>query len=220
MATTKTKRTYTKKSGKIGALKNGISRLFAFGEFLAPIAPLILRFWVAVIFWKSGLTKIEDWDTTLSLFTNVHPVPFLSPEIAAYMGTISELILPILLFLGLGSRFAATGLLFMTFVVQYSFQSHEDHAVWAIMLLPIILSGAGNFSWDFFIRYHFFEKMPSHISTLSQNLALVVTVGLTIFVSHEVLTLIIGSWDTPWIGELRSIWNDIDGWLGSAFRDK
>ena len=35
---------------------------------LAPIGDLLIRLWVANVFWKSGLTKIQSIDTTLTLF--------------------------------------------------------------------------------------------------------------------------------------------------------
>src|SRR6185312_5122446 len=74
-------------------------------DIITPILDLVARFWVAYIFFMSGLTKIQDWDTTLMLFTNVYQVPVLPPVIAAYIGTGFELLLPVLLVLGLGGRF-------------------------------------------------------------------------------------------------------------------
>ncbi|HEU0204348.1 MAG TPA: DoxX family protein, partial [Burkholderiaceae bacterium] len=71
-------------------------------NFLAPVIDLTVRLWVAAVFFKSGLTKIQSWDTTLLLFENEYQVPFLSPETAALLGTGAELVLPVLLALGLG----------------------------------------------------------------------------------------------------------------------
>ena len=41
-------------------------RITAGLNFLAPVVDLALRFWVATVFWKSGLTKIQSWDSTIS----------------------------------------------------------------------------------------------------------------------------------------------------------
>ena len=85
-------------------------RLVAVLESLQPLALLAARLTVAQAFFLSGLTKLRDWDTTLALFTDEYHVPLLSPELAAVLGTAGELVLPALLVLGLGGRFAAAGL--------------------------------------------------------------------------------------------------------------
>ena len=53
-------------------------------EFLSPLADLALRLWVANVFWKSGLTKIQSMDSTIMLFTYEYQVPLLSPTVPAY----------------------------------------------------------------------------------------------------------------------------------------
>ena len=82
-----------------------LRHLFRFLDFITPFADLAARIWIARVFFLSGLTKINDWQTTVMLFTNQYHVPFLSPIAAAYLGTGFELILPIFLVLGLGGRF-------------------------------------------------------------------------------------------------------------------
>ncbi|MEO6423123.1 MAG: hypothetical protein ABIR84_10705 [Candidatus Nitrotoga sp.] len=49
-------------------------------EYLAPLLDLGLRLYLANIFFKSGLTKIQNWDSTLYLFSDIYSVPLLSPE--------------------------------------------------------------------------------------------------------------------------------------------
>ena len=72
-------------------------------EFLQPVLDLGLRLWVAKVFFASGLTKIQSWETTLWLFEEEYMVPVLSPQIAAFMATSAELFLPVLLVLGLAA---------------------------------------------------------------------------------------------------------------------
>jgi putative oxidoreductase len=60
-------------------------------RWLAPILFLAIRMWMADIFFRSGLLKIQDVDGAVFLFTQVHPVPFLAPELAAYLATTIEL---------------------------------------------------------------------------------------------------------------------------------
>ena len=77
---------------------------------LQPVAALSARLYVAQVFFLSGLTKLKDWEITLALFADEYKVPLLTPPVAAFMGTAGELVLPVLLALGLGSRVAALGL--------------------------------------------------------------------------------------------------------------
>ena len=70
-------------------------------DLLRPLLLLALRLYLASVFFRSGLTKIADWDTTLYLFTEEYAVPVLPPALAALMGTAGELLLPPLLALGL-----------------------------------------------------------------------------------------------------------------------
>jgi putative oxidoreductase len=79
-------------------------------EWGGSLMSLALRLYVGWVFFKSGLTKIADWDSTVQLFTDEYQTPLLSPEVAAVMGAAGELALPLLLFVGLLSRPAALGL--------------------------------------------------------------------------------------------------------------
>lgn len=88
---------------------------------LSPVLDLGIRLWVANVFWKSGLTKIASWDTTLALFENEYDVPLLSPDVAALLGTGAELLLPVLLVFGLGTRFAAAALFLFNIVAVISY---------------------------------------------------------------------------------------------------
>jgi putative oxidoreductase len=125
-------------------------------DFLAPVVDLGVRLWVAAVFLKSGLTKIQSWDTTILLFTNEYKVPFLSPETAAYLGTGAELVLPVFLALGLGGRLAAFALFVFNIVAVISYPELEgagleQHYVWGIMLLVTLLHGPGALSLDHLI---------------------------------------------------------------------
>jgi putative oxidoreductase len=122
---------------------------------LAPLLDLGLRLYVATIFFKSGLTKIASWDTTLALFENEYAVPLLSPQWAALLGTGGELVLPVLLVLGLGGRFAALGLFIVNAVAVVAYPDIgevglADHQVWGMLLLVTLLHGPGALSLDHF----------------------------------------------------------------------
>jgi len=130
-------------------------------DWLTPIGDLILRVWIAEVFFFSGLTKYESWSSTLQLFKHEYSVPLLSPEIAAYFGTAAELILPIFLVLGLGGRIPAFGLFIFNIVATISYpflwtgagaQGLHDHFVWGLVLMTVTLHGTGAISFDYIIN--------------------------------------------------------------------
>ena len=105
------------------------------------------------MFFLSGLTKIRDWSVTLALFQDEYHVPLLPPELAAYMGTAGELGLPLLLVLGLGTRFAALGLSFVNVMAVLSLAeiapaALAGHHLWGVLLVLVALWGAGRWSVD------------------------------------------------------------------------
>jgi len=135
--------------------------LSAFRLFLTTVSAsnhvllLAMRLWIANIFWKSGILKINDWDSTIMLFTDEHPVPYLNPQFAALSGTTFELLCPILLVLGFGSRLATLPLLAMTAVIQFTYMQHEQHYYWAFLLATILCFGSGKISVDHLIKNRF-----------------------------------------------------------------
>lgn len=125
-------------------------------DFLAPISDLLIRLWVANVFFKSGLTKIQSFDSTIMLFTYEYHVPLLSPETAAYLGTFIELTFPVLLALGLAGRFSAFVLFIFNIMAVISYPGLSavglrDHQLWGIMLLVPLLHGPGKLSLDYLI---------------------------------------------------------------------
>jgi putative oxidoreductase len=140
-----------------------VRRIRAGLDFLAPVADLAVRLWVATVFFKSGLVKIQSWESTLALFTYEYSVPVLSPEMAAYLGTFTELVFPVFLALGLAGRFSAAVLFFFNIVAVISYPAlHEagleQHLVWGIMLLVTLLHGPGKLSLDYWIGRKFFRS--------------------------------------------------------------
>jgi putative oxidoreductase len=126
-------------------------------EFLTPVLDLGIRLWVANVFWKSGLTKIQSWDMTVALFENEYHVPLLSPEFAAALGTATELTFPVLLALGLAGRFSAFVLFAFNIVAVISYPDLnevglKDHVYWGILLLVTLLHGSGKLSLDHVLR--------------------------------------------------------------------
>jgi putative oxidoreductase len=114
------------------------------------VIQLMSRFSLAVIFWRSGQTKLANWDLTLQLFANEYKVPVLPPEIAAPLSASFELSCPVFLVLGLFTRVASLPLIGMTLVIQTFVypMSWPDHLVWLTMLLLLLSRGPGLLSLD------------------------------------------------------------------------
>jgi putative oxidoreductase len=139
-------------------LARGVSlgaALIRFAEgWLAPLLFLAIRLWMADIFFRSGLLKIQNLSGAIFLFTDVHPVPFLAPWLAAYLVTTIELVCPTLLALGLAARLAALPMLAMALVIQFVVGSADpafyltEHYYWMFLLAVIITKGPGRLSLD------------------------------------------------------------------------
>ena len=118
---------------------------------------LAIRLFVGWQFFKAGLTKVRDWESTLFLFRDEYSVPILPPWVGAAAGTAGELLLPALLFVGLFSRPAALGLFVVNVVAVISYPSLfefacpaalRDHFYWGALLLVVMAFGSGRFSLD------------------------------------------------------------------------
>jgi putative oxidoreductase len=137
----------------------------------------LARFALAATFWRSGQTKVEGlsidfieghftlgWphlsENAVALFRDEYQLPLLPPELAATLAATGEHLLPLLLLAGLGTRFAALGLLCMTAVIQlFVFPgAYPTHGVWAAALLLLIARGPGRWSLD----YLFGLERPPH----------------------------------------------------------
>ncbi len=131
---------------------------------------LFARVSIALTFWTSGQTKIEGlvldpiggnvslgWpnlsETAVTLFEYEYALPLIPPQWAAYMAAAAEHVLPLLLLLGLASRFSALGLLIMTLVIQIFVYplAYPTHLLWAAAMLYIMARGPGKLSLDHLI---------------------------------------------------------------------
>lgn len=133
------------------------------------LVQLVLRLALAVPFWRSGLLKWGGFlklnDTAVTLFSDefmLHlpggPYHFPAPTVMAFLSGSGEIMFPILLVLGLGTRLAALGLLFMTVIVELTVpDGWPIHLTWAAMALGIMAGGPGNISLD-----HLLCRVRSH----------------------------------------------------------
>jgi putative oxidoreductase len=153
--------------GMLADRLSGIVRLVA----QPSVVQLVLRLGLAVPFWRSGILKWDGFlqlnDTAVELFSSefmLHlpggPYPYPAPAIMAFATGCAEILFPALLVIGFATRFAATGLLFMTLVVELTIpDGWPIHITWAAMALGIMAWGPGRLSLDCAVRR--LLKLPS-----------------------------------------------------------
>jgi putative oxidoreductase len=145
-------------ASSVGVVRSVIVRL---EQIPVAVTELVLRLGVALVFWRSGVTKLPFGNiSTLALFQEEYRVPLLPPELAAYLATSIELVVPWLLLVGLGTRLGAAILLGQTLVIQLFVypEDYPDHLLWAGPLLYLLLRGPGRWSIDRLIRKTFDKR--------------------------------------------------------------
>jgi putative oxidoreductase len=152
-------------------IRRGIDLL---GRIPDSLIALLGRFSIAAIFWKSGQTKVQGFaidivsgefqfglpqlsDSAVALFRDEYRLPLLPPELAARLAAFGEHVLPLLILLGLATRFSALGLLVMTATIQLLVypDAWPTHGVWAAVLLFLVARGPGALSIDHLIARRF-----------------------------------------------------------------
>lgn len=128
--------------------------------FPLSLIELGLRFAVGATFFRSGMLKLESFDTAIGLFRDEYRLPVLPPELAAYMGTAVELSAPVLLVLGIGARFGAAALLAMTLTIQFLVypENWPEHLMWGSILAYVLSRGPGKLSIDRLIALRLFGR--------------------------------------------------------------
>lgn len=120
---------------------------------LESITLLSIRVYLFSVFFFAGFNKLKDWESTLLLFEYEYRVPFLSHNIAAYVGTATEILLPALVLLGLLTPLAALGLFIFNIVAVLSLAEVAPaafllHVIWGGLIFSVLLWGPGKVSID------------------------------------------------------------------------
>lgn len=146
-------------------LKHLLDNLDGVGTWLAP---LLLRLILAKEFWDAGIEKLngDNWFIDIQ---GQFPFPFnmLPPELSWNLATGFEIIGPIALLLGLGTRFFALSLSILTLVAISAVHAGHGYTIseggwklpliYLVMFLPLILSGPGKVSIDHWLRQRFLK---------------------------------------------------------------
>lgn len=145
----------------------------AFLIFLTPLFDLLARLWISYVFLLSGLSKVENWQSTIMLFTYEYHVPLLSPYAATVLGTIAEFVLPVLLTLGLGGRVVIFIFFVYNLIAMFSYPflftangqaGLYQHITWGLLLGLLMCHGPGTLSLDSLIN----RKHGHHLTPQKQ----------------------------------------------------
>lgn len=129
------------------------------GTIVESIALFLARLALAGIFWRSYETKVVDGTlltidpTQYVIFANEFTGLPISPDLAVPMTVYAEFLFPILLLVGLFSRFSAAALAVMALVIQiFVFPTWAHFFGWDLTVLAlaaiVISRGPGLFSLD------------------------------------------------------------------------
>lgn len=123
---------------------------------------LSIRLWIANIFLRSGLLKLQSWDSTLSLFQEEYALPILPPQFAAIMGTGAEIIGGLLVLFGFLTPLGAFILFGVTSVIElFVYPGTNDHYHWLFLCAVLIMFGGGKWSLSGFMKGAF-QSRPNN----------------------------------------------------------
>lgn len=166
---------------RFATVYTGVSAALA---HLGPLALLLMRIWIAIVFWHAGLVKLADPIGTQYLFNQEYHVPVLSGNAAAFLGTWTELITPWLLVLGIAGRPTAAILFVYNIVAVISYpdlwpngfwtglfnvEDFADHKIWGLMLLTVVAWGPGTLSVDALLKRWFQRRLPARALSRGQR---------------------------------------------------
>jgi putative oxidoreductase len=141
-------------------VRRGLGFVDGIGAWLPNLA---IRWLLAYEFWESGLVKLrgENWFMEIQ---DQFPFPFniVPPQISWQLATWTELAGPVMLVLGLGTRFASAALVILTIVAWASVHAGNGYNVcnngyqlplmYLVLFLPLLFQGPGKLSADYWIR--------------------------------------------------------------------
>lgn len=131
-------------------------------NMLIPVGDLIARIWVAQIFLLDAWFKLQNWRSTVGLFSNHY---IFSPEFSAGLALAAEIILPIFLIIGFGGRIIIFLFFLFNLISMYTYNfiwtpegvNLNQQMAWAMLLMLLMLHGPGLFSVD-----HWLHKRHGH----------------------------------------------------------
>src|SRR5277367_6260372 len=117
-----------------------------------PYVELVIRLWVAKLFFFFGMQQLMHWTAALQLANEENPFPLLAPTVSAYLSTGANLVCAILLALGAMTRYASVPLLILAVITQIRFEPFDTQLFWIALFCWYVIHGAGPISFDQLLR--------------------------------------------------------------------
>jgi NADH dehydrogenase FAD-containing subunit/uncharacterized membrane protein YphA (DoxX/SURF4 family) len=117
-----------------------------------PYVELLIRLWVARLFFFFGVQELMNWTATLQVANEQNPFPLFAPMVSAYLSTGADLICAILLALGFATRYTSLPLLILAAITQFRFEPFDTQLFWIALFGWYVIHGAGPISLDHLLR--------------------------------------------------------------------
>ena len=117
-------------------------------SMIFPVVDVLARVGAGKTFLVSGMLGIGDWPVAMELARPEHPLGWLDPQQAAWLGAGVELTGSILFMLGLLTRPMAVMMLALSLAAQFSYRMVDAHLLWAALFAWYVVFGAGAISID------------------------------------------------------------------------
>lgn len=138
------------------------------GLFAWPIIEFSFRFIIANQLLTAGILMAHDWNTSVLLATQEYPVPWLNPELAAFLGILAEVGGSISLLLGLFTRLGALAVLILGLAAQLYYVTLDVNLFWIALMAGYVLRGPGPISLDHLLK-HGLNRSPIPFATITTN---------------------------------------------------
>src|SRR5258708_37249969 len=121
-----------------------------------PYVELIIRLWIAKLFFFFGIQQLMHW--TAALVDEENPSPLLAPIVSGYLSTGANLLCAIVLALGAMTRYASLPLLILAVIAQFLFEPFDPQLFWIALFCWYVIHGAGPISIDNWLRRGFADS--------------------------------------------------------------
>jgi len=117
-----------------------------------PKLELLIRFWLAKVFFMSGVMKIAEGSNLIDVLHSQYSAPLFSHASGAYLGGAIETIAAVLIIIGLLTRYASFALLALTLLSPHFGVEGDRQLLSAVLLAWLTINGAGPISLDSLFR--------------------------------------------------------------------
>ena len=117
-------------------------------NILAPFYAAVLRLWMAALFFPFSTTGITGYQQTVGMIAGEVAMTVGGEETATGLVLLVNFVVPFFLAVGLFTRLAVIPLIVETVVLQTTSFGLAEHVLWMLVLIDMLIHGAGPVSLD------------------------------------------------------------------------